>query len=106
MVGAIAFLSFHQEKPVNTFIIRKAPKAHGKQQQIEGPLLKSGDKVVVIDDVATTGKAFLQSLDVLDQAGIKVVRAVCLVDRDEGARQALADRRCELISIFNINEFL
>ncbi len=106
MVGAIALLSFHQERPVNTFIIRKAPKAHGKQQQIEGPLLKPKDKVVVVDDVATTGKAFLQALDVLAKEGIDVVRAVCLVDRDEGARQALAQRQCELISIFNINEFL
>ena len=59
MVGAIASLSHQAGCPLNTFIIRKTPKAHGKQQQVEGPLLKEGGRVVIIDDVATTGKAFV-----------------------------------------------
>jgi len=46
MIGAIGVLGFGAGKKFNTFIIRKAPKAHGKQQQVEGPLLKKGDRVV------------------------------------------------------------
>ncbi len=106
MVGAIASLSFQLHKPIDTFIIRKAPKAHGKQQQIEGPLIPEGAKVVLIDDVATTGKAILQSLDVLRGSGIKVDKAICIVDRGEGAREAIAQKQCELISIFTAKDFL
>lgn len=104
MLGAIAVLSFKAGKPLNTFIVRKNPKAHGKQQQVEGPLLKQGSRVVLIDDVATTGKAFLESLDVLKKMAVEVKKAICIVDRNEGAKKVLAKEGCELISIFNINE--
>ncbi len=106
LVGALGVLSFEAGKPVNTFIIRKAPKAHGKQQQIEGPIIPDGATVILIDDVATTGKAFVESLDVLDKIGIKVNKCICIIDRNEGARQAVAARGCELISIFKAEEFL
>ena len=46
LVGAIAALSFKEGRPLNTFIIRKQPKSHGKQQQVEGPLLKEGSRVL------------------------------------------------------------
>lgn len=105
-VGAIASQSFENKKPVNTFIIRKAPKAHGKQQQIEGPDIPKGSKVVLIDDVATTGKAFVQSLEVMKNAEINVLKAICIVDRGEGAKQAIAKYNCPLESIFQISDFL
>ncbi len=104
LVGALGVLSFQEGKPLKIFIIRKAAKAHGLQRQVEGPDLKPEDKVVLVDDVATTGKAFLESLDVFDKMGIKCRKAICIVDRDEGAKQALAARGCELLSIFNISE--
>lgn len=106
MVGAIASLSYQQNAPIKTFIIRKAPKAHGKQQQLEGPLLSPNASVVLIDDVATTGKAFLESLDVTDKMGIKVVKCLCIINRQEGADEALAKRGCKLESIFTSQEFL
>jgi len=106
MVGAIASLSHQAGRPVNTFIIRKQPKAHGKQQQIEGPLLKEGASVVIIDDVATTGKAFVESIEVLQKMNIKIIKAVCVIDRGEGAREALAKYKVPLESIFTIAEFL
>lgn len=106
MVGAIASLSYQMGKPIKTFIIRKAPKAHGKQQQIEGPLLSDGASVVLIDDVATTGKAFLESLDVTDRMGIKVVKCLAVINRREGADEALAKRGCKLEAIFTSDEFL
>ena len=104
MVGAIAVLGLQTGKPVNTFIIRKTPKAHGKQRQIEGPPLKEGDHVILIDDVATTGKAFVQSIDVLAPLGVHVDKAICIVDRGEGAREMVAGKNCELVSIFDISE--
>ncbi|MBP6343481.1 MAG: orotate phosphoribosyltransferase [Candidatus Omnitrophica bacterium] len=106
MVGAIASLSYQLNAPIKTFIIRKAPKAHGKQQQLEGPILSDGASVVLIDDVATTGKAFLESLDVTDRMGIKVVKCISVINRQEGADEALAKRGCKLESIFTSEQFL
>jgi len=106
MVGAIASLSHQAGKPINTFIIRKQPKAHGKQQQVEGPLLKEGGSVVIIDDVATTGKAFVESIEVLQKMNIKIKKAICVIDRGEGAREALAKYNVPLQSIFTVSEFL
>ncbi len=106
ILGAINTLCYLDHHPIKTFIIRKTPKAHGKQQQIEGPSIAQGARVVLIDDVATTGKAFLQSLDVLEKDGIKASKAICVVDRGEGAKEALAERNCELIPIFTAGDFL
>ncbi|MBF0504045.1 MAG: orotate phosphoribosyltransferase [Candidatus Omnitrophica bacterium] len=106
MVGAIASLSYQANRPRDTFIIRKQPKAHGKQQQVEGPLLKENSRVVIIDDVATTGKAFVESIEVLQKMNIRIVKAICVIDRQEGAREALAQYKVPLESIFSITEFL
>ena len=106
LVGAIASLSYQAKKPMSTFIIRKAPKPHGKQRQIEGPLIREGGTVIIIDDVATTGKAFVESIEVLTKMNIKVLKAICIVDRGEGAREALAKYGCPLVSIFKAEEFL
>jgi orotate phosphoribosyltransferase len=106
MVGALASLSHQSGRPLNTFIIRKQPKAHGKQQQVEGPLLTEGGSVVIIDDVATTGKAFVESIEVLQKMNIKILKAICVIDRGEGAHEALARYNVPLKSIFSISEFL
>ena len=106
MVGAVASLSYQDGRPINTFIIRKQPKAHGKQQQVEGPLLKELGSVVIIDDVATTGKAFVESIEVLQKLNIKIKKAICVIDRGEGASEALAKYGVPLKSIFTISEFL
>jgi len=106
LLGAIGVLSHQLKRPLDTFIVRQAPKPYGKQQQVEGPLLKPGANVVLIDDVATTGKAFVQSLEVLGQMGIRASRAVCIVDREEGAREAVAAKGCELISLFKASDLL
>jgi len=105
-LGAFNVLAFQAKKDIKTFIIRKAPKPHGRQQQIEGPEIPTGTNVILVDDVATTGKAFLESLDVLDKIGVKAPKALCIIDREEGASEALAKRGCQLISIFKAAEFL
>ena len=106
MVGAIASLSYQAQKPIPTFIIRKTPKAHGKNQQVEGPVLKEGCSVVIIDDVATTGKAFIESIEVLQKMNVKILKAICIIDRGEGAKEAVAKYNVPLQSIFTIDQFL
>ncbi|MCK5580455.1 MAG: orotate phosphoribosyltransferase [Candidatus Omnitrophica bacterium] len=105
-LGALNVLSHQAGQPLKTFIIRKAPKAHGKQQQIEGPLLPDNAEVVLVDDVATTGKAFVESIDVLAKAGMRAKKAICIVDRGEGAKEAVVAKGVELVSIFTAEDFL
>ncbi|MBI5144580.1 MAG: orotate phosphoribosyltransferase [Candidatus Omnitrophica bacterium] len=104
MVGAIAALSHLQKIPLRTFIVRKSAKEHGTQRQIEGPALKKEDKVILIDDVATTGKALIEAKNALQELGVKVDTAIVIVDRNEGARENLAKVGLKLESIFNIKD--
>ncbi|MBF0485320.1 MAG: orotate phosphoribosyltransferase [Candidatus Omnitrophica bacterium] len=106
MVGAVGTVSFLDKTPVKTFIIRKEPKGHGKGKMVEGPELKSADRIVIIDDVATTGKAFIHSIDALAQDGLKPVVCACIIDRQDGAKEALAAKGVELRSLFTATEFL
>ncbi len=106
MVGAIASLSYQANRPLPTFIIRKTPKGHGKNNQVEGPALKEGCSVIIIDDVATTGKAFVESIEVLQKMNVKIVKAICVIDRGEGAKEAVAKYNVPMQSIFTIKEFL
>ncbi len=105
MVGAVGAVSFIDGRPVKTFIIRKEPKGHGKGRMVEGPGLTEADRIVLIDDVATTGKAFIHSLDALAADGLKPVACACVIDRQDGAREVLAARGVALYSLFTAREF-
>jgi orotate phosphoribosyltransferase len=104
IVGAIAALSHIQKIPLSTFIIRKAAKEHGMQRQIEGPVLKEKVKVLLVDDVATTGKALIEAKQALDKIGVTVEEALVIVDRNEGAAGNLAKAGLKLNCIFRIEE--
>ena len=80
---ATAFASELKGQPVNAFSIRKGQKDHGIVKWVEGDILP-GEKVVVIDDVATTGGSTIKAIERARSEGLEVVRAVILVDRQEG----------------------
>ncbi|MFA5117535.1 MAG: orotate phosphoribosyltransferase [Candidatus Omnitrophota bacterium] len=104
IVGAIAALSHIQGIVLKTFIVRKAAKEHGMQRQVEGPALKEKDRVILVDDVATSGKALLEAKEAMDKIGVIIDRAVVIVDRGEGARESLAKAGLKLESIFMIKD--
>lgn len=104
IVGAIAVLSHIQKIPLKTFIVRKAVKAHGMQCQIEGPELKKNSRVIIVDDVATTGGALIEAKEALEAVGAIVEGAIVIVDRNEGASQNLAKPGLRLDSIFKIED--
>jgi len=105
IVGALAALAHINNVPVKTFIVRKAAKEHGTQKLVEGPALSQGDEAILVDDVATTGKAIIDSKQVLDKVGVVVKRAIVIVDRLEGAKENLARSGIKLESIFTIKDF-
>jgi len=105
ITGALACLSHINKIPIKTFIVRKEPKGHGRGRQIEGPEIREGSNVVLIDDVATTGKALVEAKEALDRIKVKVERAIVIVDRCEGAKENLAKAGLKLESIFTIKDF-
>jgi orotate phosphoribosyltransferase len=106
ILGAIATLSHIERIPIKTFIIRKELKPHGRKREIEGPDLKKGEEVILIDDVVTTGESLIRSMRILKGMGINVKEAICLVDRQEGAEENLKREGLKLISIFKSKDFL
>lgn len=102
IVGAVAVLSHIQKIPLKTFIVRKDAKKHGMRQKIEGPALKKNSKVILVDDVATTGNSLVEARQALKDLGIEASEAIVIVDRREGAKENLAKQGLKLKSIFNI----
>lgn len=97
--GSLAALSQQKGKPTPSFIVRKEPKAHGKGKWIEGPL-KTGSRVAIFDDVATSGGSLLKAIKAVGEMGCKVARVIVLVDREEGAKEKLAEEGHRLEAIF------
>jgi orotate phosphoribosyltransferase len=86
-------------------IVRKAAKEYGTGNRIEGDLPEDGE-VVVLEDIATTGKSALDAVEALREAGATVDRVLVVVDREEGASELLADHDIELESLLTASELL
>jgi orotate phosphoribosyltransferase len=102
---ATAFASELKEKPVNAFSIRKTMKDHGIIRWIEGDLAK-GDRVVIIDDVATTGGSTIKAIERARSEGMEVVKAVILVDRQEGGVENIKEHVEDVTSIVTRDELM
>jgi len=105
IAAAIASLSGTQEHPLSAFIVRKEAKAHGTATAIEGPALREGSRALLVDDTLTTGGSFLQARDQVVRTGALVVGALCVVDREEGGREALEATGVPVHSLFRRSEF-
>jgi orotate phosphoribosyltransferase len=86
IASAVSYASEIEKKPINAFIVRKKAKKHGLKKTIEGDV-KKGDKVVVVDDVITTGASTIEAIEKAREFGLCVVKAVVLVDRHEGGKE-------------------
>lgn len=89
LVCPVAALSHIEGPPLRAFIVRKATKGHGTERRIEGNL-EPGSRVIVVDDVVTTGGSTLSAVGAAEAAGHRVVAVLCLVDREEGGADKLA----------------
>jgi orotate phosphoribosyltransferase len=76
-------------RPLRAFLVRREAKDHGTGGRIEG-LLEPRSRVVILDDVITTGGSTRLAIDAVEAAGHEVVAVVCLVDREQGGARALA----------------
>ena len=84
MVTSLAVYSYIRGCPIQTFIVRKDPKKHGTRKLIEGKL---GKKVIIVDDVVTTGKSIKDAIKAVEDEGSEVMKIIALVDREPESKE-------------------
>ncbi|WP_206816264.1 orotate phosphoribosyltransferase [Chroococcus sp. FPU101] len=104
IVSAVSVVSAYEARPIPALIIRKEAKGHGTKAYIEGPTLSSGAKVVVLEDVVTTGKSALQAVERLKDAGYVVEQIIALVDREQGGGELYESLGLKFQALFSIRE--
>jgi len=106
LVSGVAVCSALDMRLVDALIVRKEPKGHGTGAWIEGPEFPEGTKVTVLEDVTTTGGSAIKAVEKLRDAGYVVERVVTIVDRQEGAIEAMKDADLELRRLFTIDDLV
>ena len=86
--------------------MRKKAKSHGSQQYIEGLRDTDGHPVIVVEDVCTTGGSALKAIGHARDAGLKVIGVICLVDREQGGREAIEAAGYPFVRIFTMSELV
>lgn len=102
---AIAHTSWIRDEGLDAFSVRKAAKAHGTGQRIEGGLPENAE-VVVVEDSMTSGKSALEAVRAIEAHGCIVSAVLTLVDREEGGREAIEAAGHPLIAVFTATELL
>jgi orotate phosphoribosyltransferase len=101
----VAYTSYLRKNPIEAFVVRKTAKSHGTMQWIEGNITK-GDKVVIVDDVITTGKSTIEAITRAKEAGLEIVKVMALIDRQEGGREAIEALGYRVDSIITRDEVM
>lgn len=104
MVSAVSVVSAYEKRSIPALIIRKKPKGHGTQAYIEGPSLATGARVVVLEDVVTTGGSALTAVERLQDAGYEVSQILSLVDRQQGGGELYQSKGIKFQALFSIEE--
>lgn len=100
---AVALTSYLKGKPINSFTVRKEAKDHGAGRRVEGDV-RPGDKVVIVEDVVTTGGSTIKAITAAREFGLEVVKVLILVDREEGGRQAVEKAAPQVEAVFTLAE--
>ena len=88
---AVAVVSAQQGPSVQAFLVRKAEKEHGTRQRIEG-FRRHGARVVIVDDVCTTGASTIQAIEAAREAGFEIAGVMCLLEREEAGGRTSVER--------------
>jgi orotate phosphoribosyltransferase len=109
VTAAVSAKSHAIGRPLAGLFVRKQAKDHGAKKLIEG--LKpgqslAGQRVVVVEDVTTTGDSAMKAVEALRGVGAEIALVVSIVDREEGATEAFAARGLPFASLFKASEFL
>lgn len=103
ITGAAVTMAGVAGLPLKGFMVRKEPKGHGMQRYVEGPV-EPGQRVVIVEDVTTTGGSSLLAIDRAEEFGLRVERVVTVIDRLAGAAEAFAARGIPLEPLVTIRD--
>jgi orotate phosphoribosyltransferase len=104
ITAAIITVAGRSGKALRGFIVRKEAKQHGTGRDVEGPV-QPGDRVIVVEDVVTTGGSSLAAIEKAEAFGLKVLGVLAIIDRLEGGREALAAKGYSLQTLLTIRDF-
>ena len=105
IIGALLSLSAERGIEREGLLVRKEAKGHGTKRQIEGNITE-GMKVLILEDVVTTGGSLLKAADAVVKEGGTIAGIHVLVDREEGAAEKIAEAGYEFRSLFKVSELL
>ena len=107
LITATSVISWEKGRPLNGFIVRKESKGHGTNQYVEGLAnFNQGDKVVLLEDVVTTGGSILTACERAEAVGLEVLQICSVLDREEGGREKLQQAGYSLAALFNRKELV
>jgi len=106
IVVAVSVISSQAGAPIHGFLVRKAEKTHGMGRRIEG-FQEKGARVVIVDDVCTTGQSTIQAIEAAREFGFEIAGVACLVERLEAGGRAAEERAAApapFISVFTSDD--
>jgi len=105
LATALALVSSLEGTPLPAYIVRKEPKGHGTRRWIEGKKnLPEGGRLLLLEDVVTTGGSGLSAIEKVEEEGYRVAGVLAVVDREEGAREAIEARGYRFAALFTKTE--
>ncbi len=103
IVSSVAVMSFKRGTPVSGLIVRMEPKRHGAGRMIEGNL-QPGVAVAVVDDSCSTGGNLLHAIAAVEEAGCRVVKVMCILDRHQGGSDEIRRRGYDFVALLEADE--
>jgi len=105
IANALSLVSYQKNKPIKSFVVRKEVKNHGTKNPIEGNVMP-GERVVIIDDVITSGGSTITAIEIAKEAGLIVDRVIALVDREEGGRENIKKYVARIDAVLTRSEIM
>lgn len=105
IANAVSVISFQKGKPIKSFIVRKDVKEHGTKSAVEGNV-SAGEKVIIIDDVITSGASTITAIEQAEKAGLIVDKVVALIDREEGGRENILRYIKDIDAVFTRTQIM
>lgn len=105
IVAAVMVTSAHAGRPIDGLLVRKTLKEYGTTKRVEGPV-RPGMSAVIVEDTSTTGSSALEAVQALRDAGIQVHRIISMIDREEGAADAIQGAGLLFEPVFTVSEVL
>jgi orotate phosphoribosyltransferase len=105
LASAVSLMSVLRGKPMDALYVRREAKDHGTRRLVEGET-RPGMRVVLLEDVITTGGSTWHAIETLRREGVEVVAVVVLVDRLEGGVEAIRAQGVEVVTLFTRHDFI